>query len=556
MWPIARAWAALPMQAAVLLVLLLSALVPAYAYAHAVLLNSSPANNQIVNEAPAEIQLHFNEPVKIVRASARLANDKSVDLESSGRGADISLRLPSLARGTVIASYRVVSEDGHPVGGSVVFHVGAASAAPAGPSETPSVVLDAVIWFVHVASILLVAHVVGGRLFSALFNPSDVRVKRPLTMISVGFVLLASGLYLQGLDEIGVGFTFAGATPLSTAIGGNVAVASGLFLIALILAILPPFRTRSLTVSTAIIAMTVASAAFTFAGHSALATPPWLAKTCIFFHGGVLLFWIGSLPPLWRLSRHPSRQMSLKAFSAAIPAPFVAMLLAGLTLAALELPDLGSILDSMYGRVLVVKIGLVALLCVLAAYNRFWLTAPAIQGDVAARGRLRTSISAEIVLAVAIVGAASLWRFAGPDQFQYAPLHPVSIHIHTDRAMAEFELKPKSHDAASVHVTILASDFAPMHPKAVTLRLWNPAAGVEPIKYELVESKDGGWETEDVPFRAPDGWKVDVQVLIDDFTTAHLEADLDEGVEAADSNDAGADPEFPKAEASSTAYER
>ena len=217
MWPIARAWAALPMQAAVLLVLLLSALVPAYAYAHAVLLNSSPANNQIVNEAPAEIQLHFNEPVKIVRASARLANDKSVDLESSGRGADISLRLPSLARGTVIASYRVVSEDGHPVGGAVVFHVGAASAAPAGPSETPSVVLGAVIWFVHVASILLVAHVVGGRLFSALFNPSDLRAKRPLTMISVGSVLLASGLYLQGLDEIGVGFTFAGATPLTTA---------------------------------------------------------------------------------------------------------------------------------------------------------------------------------------------------------------------------------------------------------------------------------------------------------------------------------------------------
>ncbi|WP_244619294.1 copper resistance protein CopC [Rhizobium sp. 18055] len=520
------------MQAAVLMVLLLSVLFPPRADAHAVLVNSSPANNQVVDQAPAEILLHFNEPVKIVRASARLANEKSVELESSGGGADISLRLPSINRGTVIASYRVVSEDGHPVGGTVVFHVGAASAALAGPSEAPSFGLDTVIWFVHVASILLMAHVVGGRLFSALFNPSDPAVRRPMTMVSVGFVLLASSLYLQGLDEIGAGFTFAGATTLSTAIGSNVAVASGLFSLALLLAILPPFRTRSLTVSTAVIAMMVASAAFTFTGHSALATPPWLAKTCIFFHGGILLFWIGSLPPLWRLSRHPARQMSLKAFSAAIPAPFVAMLIAGLTLAALELPGLGSILDSMYGRVLVVKIGLVALLCVLAAYNRFWLTGPAIQGDVTACGRLRASISAEIVVAVAIVGAASLWRFAGPDQFQYAPLHPVSIHIHTDKAMAQFELKPKSQDAASVHVTILASDFAPMRPRAVTLRLWNPAAGVEAIKYELAKAENGGWEAEDVPFRSPNGWKVDVQVLIDDFTTAHLEANLDESVDS------------------------
>ncbi|QFY62751.1 copper-binding protein (plasmid) [Rhizobium grahamii] len=519
------------MQAAVLLVLLLSAVVPAPAHAHAVLISSSPANNQVVNDAPAEIQLHFNEPVKVVRASARLTNDKSIDLVSSGGGADITLRLPSVGRGTVIASYRVVSEDGHPVGGTVVFHVGAVSQALADSSETPSVALDTAIWLIHVASIILLAHVVGGRLFCALFNPSDAGVQRPLFTAFAGFALLGSGLYLQGLDEIGSDLTFAGATPLSMAIRSNVAVAGGLFLVALILAALPPFRTRSFTLATAAIAIAVASAGFTFTGHSAVVTPAWLAKTCIFFHGGILLFWIGSLPPLWRLSRRPSRQMSLRSFSAAIPIPFVAMLLAGLTLAFLELPSLGSMLDSMYGRVLLVKIGLVALLCALAAYNRFWLTGAAIQGDISACGRLRISITAEIVLAVVIVGVASLWRFAGPDQLQYALLQPLSIHIHTEKAMAQFELEPKSHDTASVHVTILASDFGPMHPRAVTLRLWNPTAGVEAIRYELLNSGDGEWRAENVPYRSPNGWRVDVQVLIDDFTTAHLEAGLDDAVD-------------------------
>ncbi|MGV2076402.1 MULTISPECIES: copper resistance CopC/CopD family protein [unclassified Rhizobium] len=519
------------MQAAVLLVLLLSAFVPAPAHAHAVLVWSSPANNQVVNDPPAEIQLHFNESVKIVRASARLANDESVDLVSSGGGPDITLRLPSVGRGTVIASYRVVSEDGHPVGGTVVFHVGAVSQALAGATETPSVALDTAIWLVHVATIVLLAHVVGGRLFCALFNPSDAGIKRPLSVAFAGFVLLGAGLYLQGLDEIGTGLTLAGATPLLMVIRDNVAVAGGLFLVALILAVLPPFRTRSFTLPTAVIAIVVASAAFTFTGHSAVVTPTWLARTCIFFHGGILLFWIGSLPPLWRLSRRPSRQMSLRAFSAAIPAPFVAMLLAGLTLAFLELPSLASTLDSMYGRVLLVKMGLVALLCVLAAYNRFWLTGAAIEGDVSACGRLRISITAEIVLAVAIVGVAALWRFAGPDQLQYALRQPLSIHIHTEKAMAQFELEPKSDGAASVRVMILASDFAPMRPKAVTLRLWNPAAGIEAIRYELVDSGDGEWKAENVPYRSPTGWKVDVQVLVDDFTTTHLEADLEDAVD-------------------------
>ena len=535
MWPIARAWAALPMQAVVLLVLLLSALLPANAQAHAVLVKSSPANNQVVDKAPAEIALHFNEPVKIVRASARLANERSVELESSGQGADVSLRLPALGRGTVIASYRVLSEDGHPVGGTVIFHVGAASTALADPSEASPLSLNTAIWFLHVASILFLAHVVGGRFFSAVFNPPDAAVKSRLLVGLVGAALLASALYLQGLDEIGAGLTFAGAAPLSTVLGSKVALASGWFFAAIVLAVRRPARARSVQVAVAVTALVVASVGFTLGGHSAVATPNWLGKLCIFLHSGIVLFWIGSLLPLWRLSSHPCRQTALKGFSAAIAVPFAAMLIAGLVLAFLELPDLGSVLDSLYGRTLLVKIGLVTLLCALAAYNRFWLTGPALRGDASACRRLRTSITTELVLAVAIVGTASLWRFAGPDQFQYALLTPISIHIHTDKAMAQFELEPKSQNAASVQVTILAPDLAPMHPKAVTLRLWNPAEGIEAIKYELVDTGDGEWKADNVPYRSPDGWKVDVQVLIDDFTTAHLETDLDNAMPSAGS---------------------
>lgn len=533
-----RAWAAFPMRAAALLMLLLSALLPVHAQAHAVLLKSSPANNQVVEEAPAKVDLHFNEPVRIVRASARLADETSVELQSSGAGPDISLALPPLGRGTAIVSYRVVSEDGHPVGGAIVFHVGEASGVGAERAESSSIALDAAIWLIHAASILLLAHVVGGRLFSALFNPADADARRPMVSISAGSLLLALGLYLQGLDEVGAGLAFAGMAPLLSVIQGNSATAVGLLFTALLLAVLPPATTRSFTVGMAVLAIAVASAAFTFTGHCAIASPAWLAKTCIFFHSGVLLFWIGSLAPLWRLSRQPSSQKPLESFSIAIPAPFIAMLLAGVALAFLELPNLHTMLESMYGRVLVFKMGLVGALCVVAAYNRFWLTGPATRGDAAALARLRKSIAAEMVLAVAIVCTASLWRFAGPDQFQYALPAPISLHIHTAAAMAQLEVEPKSNNAATVHVAPLTSDFEPMHPKAVSLRLWNPAAGIEAMKYELSDAGNEGWKAENIPFRSPAGWKVDVQILIDDFTTAHLEADLDE-------NEAGSPGEGP-----------
>src|SRR5262245_35113451 len=49
----------------------------------------------------------------------------------------VTIKPPALRRGTHVLSWRVVSADGHPVGGSVVFSVGEASAQPA-PGALPA----------------------------------------------------------------------------------------------------------------------------------------------------------------------------------------------------------------------------------------------------------------------------------------------------------------------------------------------------------------------------------------------------------------------------------
>jgi copper transport protein len=201
------------------------------------------------------------------------------------------------------------------------------------------------------------------------------------------------------------------------------------------------------------------------------------------------------------------------------------MLAAGAVLAFIELPDISHLLSSHYGQILVVKIGLVSGLCLLASYNRFWLTTPAAEGDRSARFRLRRSIACEVVVAAAIVGAASLWRFASP--IPPAIKQPsLSVHLHSANVMAQFELSQGSADKATARVFVMRPDFGPFEPRSVDLRLLNPEAGVEPIKYPLQKSPDGGWEAAVLPIANPKGWKVDVAVLIDDFVSAHLEGNL------------------------------
>ncbi len=530
MWLANRNWAtllSLKRAACVLLMAGMGFLAPASAHAHAVLLNSSPTNDAILEAAPADMQLRFNEPVSVVRASIKVADGSSVDLPATA-GSEVDLAIPrTISNGTAIVSYRVVSEDGHPIGGSIVFHVGAPSAIVAPAVAGNSMPLQGAIWSVHIVSVLYLAVLIGGTLFNRWLDPREPHTRRPDLVIVLGALLFSAGVYLQGLDEMGTGLAFAGLEPLLVASRSGAAIAASMALLSVILVSIPVSRASPAYLPLAVLATASASASFAFTGHCNVVTTPWLARTCIVLHGATLLFWIGSLLPLWRLSRTGLTD-PLAGFSRVIPLPFFVLLMAGAALAWLELPGVHAIPLSLYGRVLLLKVGLVGILCVLAMYNRFWLTKPAAAGDQTARRKLRRSIAGEVALAVAIVATASLWRFAGPDQLQYAARpQALSIHLHSGEVMAQLKLVPdRAAGTASAQVDFLTPDFNPIDPQGATLRAWNPDAGVEPIKYDLRKSSKGGWEASGLPTFDPTGWKVDIEVLIDDFTMTHLEGEL------------------------------
>ena len=84
----------------------------------------------MVAQAPAALKLTFNEPVAPL--VMRLIGPAGAPIglgDITAEGSIVSIAVPpALRRGTHVLSWRVISADGHPVGGALVFSIGAPSA--------------------------------------------------------------------------------------------------------------------------------------------------------------------------------------------------------------------------------------------------------------------------------------------------------------------------------------------------------------------------------------------------------------------------------------------
>jgi copper transport protein len=119
---------------ALALALFLLALAPGAASAHAVLEGTQPSSGETVKREPQQIAFRFSEPVEGNFGAIRVYDrgggrvEQGDSFHPDGVGSKLATRLdPGLAKGTYTATYRIVSADGHPVSGGLVFSIGKAS---------------------------------------------------------------------------------------------------------------------------------------------------------------------------------------------------------------------------------------------------------------------------------------------------------------------------------------------------------------------------------------------------------------------------------------------
>lgn len=516
----------------VLFVLVACLSLPAGALAHAGLISSEPADASVLSAAPTELVLNFTEPVTPLVFTLVDAAGQRTDLDGAV-STDQQVRQPlpaALTRGTHLLTWRVVSADGHPVAGSLVFSVGAAGARPvAATSGDPAVGLA--IWAVRAALYVALFFAVGTAVFGLTVAPLSAGSRRWSDGLAIaGIVLAPLALGLQGLDALGVGFgRLVSAAPWSTALATSYAATIAAIVVACIAALASNrLAAARLQATLVLVAWTAASLAPMLSGHAGTAPPDWLSKPAVLVHIASLLFWVGALLPLAALllSPDPAALPALDRFSRLIPFAVAPLIGSGAVLAVLQMGPPGPTWQSPYAALFGAKLVTIALLLGLAVWNRLALTAPALAGVAPARTKLRRSIGLEVLLVLAILGIVAGWRFTPPPRvIAQVAAEPARLHLHTDAAMADIGVAPL-HTGGAMRVWLADGALAPLTAKALSVSLANPSLGVERLKRNATLAPDGFWE---LPLLLPAAglWTVDLDIRIDDFTLVKLNGQIE-----------------------------
>jgi copper transport protein len=500
------------------------------AWAHASLNASQPADGAVVEAAPQSYSLTFSEPVSPLSLQLVQPDGSAVQLDRFAvKGNSVEIEAPpNLGRGTHVLTWRVVSADGHPVGGSVVFSIGEASAqAPVVEEEIDWTVRG---WLGTSKVALYVGLFIGiGGVFARriLMPDADAADRVIIIALAVGAVGAIVSLGFQGLDALGaqagrLAEPVIWMTGFGTSYGPTVVTALIAFLLAGGALALNGFAAKL----AALVAWLLAGIALALSGHASAASPQWLMRPAVFLHVVAIAIWIGALAPLGLALRHtrPGALEALRRFSRAIPLIVAALILAGIVLAVVQLQQPAALLDTAYGQVFLVKLALLVGLFLLAAANRWFLTAQTEAGDTSATRRLVRSIATETLVVLLIFGVAAAWRFTPPPRaLAAAAAAPAATHIHTAQVMADLAVTPGRAGPVSVSAMIMTGEFGPLDAKEVTFVFSNPDAGIEPFRRKAEKHGDGTWRVDGITLPLPGAWTVRVDVLISDFEMAKLE---------------------------------
>lgn len=500
------------------------------AMAHASLVATEPRDGSMVAQPPDKVRLQFNEPVtpavvRLIDADGKVRADAVVEPV----GEAIEITLPgSLPAGTQVVSYRVISADGHPVAGSMMFSIGMGKPAPAPSAYDP--LLSTLIWLSRIGIYLGLFVGVGGAFFNAwTVRPAAVTPIASSLLLGLGSAALALGC--QGLDLLGVPLAdLITAAPWRTAIGTTLGPSLAIAIAAMVCGRLA-LRSPPVGMSRALSAVALAGVGISLAasGHAATAPPQWLTRPAIFLHGVGLAWWIGALLPLIALARRPARPLLplLNRFSRmAVPVVGV-VVLGGLLLAVIQLGSFQALTGTKYGWILCIKLALVAMLLGLAALNRFRLT-PALRPAPSESRPLVRSIAFECILVAGILAAVAGWRFTPPPRSLAAAVGPpLVLHMHSDKAMFQVLISPGTPGTDSFVLQIMTGDASPLEAREVTLALSMPERGIEPIERKAVREMPGSWIVRDMQLPFAGRWRVRVDALITDFEELSLEEELD-----------------------------
>jgi copper transport protein len=517
------------------------------ALAHAVLLGSTPKAGEMLAEPPKELILNFNEDVGPIFFKVLDRTGKEV-----GKPGEIiidgqNLKLPlneTLANGTYVLTYRVISADTHPVGTTFGFSIGEPMAdmsqmsASAEQASTPwTYVVAANRWILY-AAMLLAA---GSALFSlAVPTPGGVggatfALGRTSAIVAAAAYLLSIGI---GGAEMVMGGGAALFSPDTWSRGADSTLTpSAVIGIPAMLVLIYAFNQGAEKPKTG--ALTVgavgAVASFLVTGHAATAPPVWLMAAVVAIHLFGTAFWFGALYPLYKTTQSADAVQAggvMNAFSKWAVYTVGLIVLSGIVISAVQVQSLSNLGGNQYSISLFVKICLVLLILGLAAYNKFSLTPALEKGEASGAERIRGTIKVEFGLYVLILGAAMSMTLTTPpraivDQGAGGTAmagEGFKATLQSNGYSADIDLTPAKAGENMIMVTVKGKDGQPITTlEDLEIVGALPAAGLSDVLVKGERMDGGMWHVVFKEMIIPGEWTLKVDAFIDAFDKVSFE---------------------------------
>jgi copper transport protein len=577
--------------AAVVFAIVLVAM-PQSASAHAVVVSSSPNDGASLPAAPTEVRLQFSEAVSIELGGLRVVDNQGQrvdtgDALATGDPLVIAARLNAgLGEGTYVASYRVVSADGHPITGAITFGVGDAAtrvdgAALPGAGDRLSETLGwASRWLVYGGGLLATGVAVfslflfdgGGerrKLAKVIVVSSVVAVVGIVGLVST-HAALATG---QGLGALADGSLW------SPVFGNNL----GWAVAALVLGVgaaVAATNVREELVGQTLAFYGLLSVAISFAvwGHTVEGSLPGVKIGFDAVHAVAAGIWLGGLtglaivlaargragaddadprlvavavassgtgqdPPITpepsvnaaeRLSPQSndasSTALVVSRFSLVAALSVASLAISGVFLAWQELGSLSALRSTVYGRTLTVKLVLVGAVIAIAAYNRFRLvpkTLAAVE-DAAPTAdepmrRMLSTVRYEALGILAVLAVTAVLVNTIPGRAQSTMVGPFDQTVAMGAVQANVGVTPAQAGPNQVHITFLDSGGQPIAAaQNVQVSFTQTQAGVGPLSRAMVPAGTGHYVLDTKDLAIPGTWQVEFLVRLGDFEQERL----------------------------------
>jgi copper transport protein len=526
------------------------------AQAHAELTDSTPAPDSVLEQSPDAIVLTFSETVDIVDDSIRLVDPagEAIDVGPVRRedGAHtVAVDVDTELVGSYVVGWHVVSADAHPIGGAFTFAVGQVT------STDPALVDDVLAqsgdtggsngwlgvgrWLSYAG----IAVLVGGFVILAACASSLLGTQRARLLLGLGADAAAIGTLVM----LGAQSAVLGDGPFDP--DGWVAViesrAGRWWFVRLLLLVMAPLvlvaarrvlNRRPFVIGAGaygVVLLCVVAAG----GHAVTGRDVAVGFLATLIHLAAMSLWVGGIVAIVVVVRRDLWSVAAR-FSPIALGAVIALAITGVINAWRQLDGFASITDSSYGRWLLVKLLLVAVVVAAAAVSRVQLRQRRVATPVLAastvgaagapdksRG-LRRSVTVELIgMAVVLVATVGLVNSPPPRAAAEQAAEPVTVTAAQGNWEVQIDLLPAQTGGTTMHVFLLPLDGSQDIADEITVTATLPAEDLGPIEIPTIPIPPNHVTTDDADFPVAGTWEITVTARFGEFDQVVLTTTAD-----------------------------